>query len=530
MGLKPLPAPKRTETIRRRITLATNHANWAKKYGTLSADQKFRGVSDHLSATRPGELVLIDHTLIDTYLLFDRRTGLPLGRPWLSMAIDVATRCILGFLVTPEPPSLNTLVTLLKRINRDKTFLAEKYPHVEGHTDSWILPTTVLLDNDWSHLSPSAQDAFADLGMEVIYAPAATPQYKAMIERLFHTFNTMLFHKVAGGIPENIVDRRLSRHNPEDSVNMTIEDIEGLIYEAVILYENERHTGVGGIPARLWKEGIELHGRRFIDDISSLDALLGATAEVSLTRAGVRFKNMKFHDQKNTTRLLDQLVRFEAKRGQSDKTYASGRVRAKIKYNPADCSRIEVWNPSSKQYVTLWNRDAAFSESLSFWAAARIFEYAKSLDLAFKTDEHRALARNRLREHWEAFMPEQRMRNTREARRGLAQEQVALAGDVVVHTAAPSSYEGNAPAEGIAMDLLHQTRLDAGRPPAGVRKNARKADATRARNQKKRQDATTRAARAEIPDEHEEVKRAMFVPGGTKAAVVPTAMPGWGPR
>lgn len=157
MGLKPLRAPKRTETIRRRITLATNHANWAKKYGTHSADQKFRGVSDHLSATRPGELVLIDHTLMDTYLLLDRRTGLPLGRPWLSMAIDVATRCILGFLVTPEPPSLNTLVTLLKRINRDKTFLAEKYPHVEGHTDSWILPTTVLLDNDWSHLSPSAQ-------------------------------------------------------------------------------------------------------------------------------------------------------------------------------------------------------------------------------------------------------------------------------------------------------------------------------------------------------------------------------------
>jgi transposase InsO family protein len=49
------------------------------------------------------ELVQIDHTLADVILVESRRR--PIGRPWLSVAIDVATRCILGVHVTFDAPS-----------------------------------------------------------------------------------------------------------------------------------------------------------------------------------------------------------------------------------------------------------------------------------------------------------------------------------------------------------------------------------------------------------------------------------------
>ncbi len=41
------------------------------------------------------ELVQIDHTLADL-ILVDSRRRRPIGRPWLSAAIDVAIRCIAG--------------------------------------------------------------------------------------------------------------------------------------------------------------------------------------------------------------------------------------------------------------------------------------------------------------------------------------------------------------------------------------------------------------------------------------------------
>ena len=49
--------------------------------------------------------------------------------------------------------------------------------------------------------SPSFQDALADIGTEVIWAPVKMPQFKAIGERFFGTLNTMLFHKLKGGVP-----------------------------------------------------------------------------------------------------------------------------------------------------------------------------------------------------------------------------------------------------------------------------------------------------------------------------------------
>ncbi|ATR19596.1 hypothetical protein CTJ15_04370 (plasmid) [Roseomonas sp. FDAARGOS_362] len=46
----------------------------------------------------------VDHTLADIMVVsaIDRR---PLDRPWLTLAIDVATRVVTGFHLSLEPPS-----------------------------------------------------------------------------------------------------------------------------------------------------------------------------------------------------------------------------------------------------------------------------------------------------------------------------------------------------------------------------------------------------------------------------------------
>jgi putative transposase len=57
-----------------------------------------------LEANAALELIQIDHTLADV-MIVDSTHRRSIGRPWLSLAIDVATRAVLGLHVGLEAPS-----------------------------------------------------------------------------------------------------------------------------------------------------------------------------------------------------------------------------------------------------------------------------------------------------------------------------------------------------------------------------------------------------------------------------------------
>lgn len=69
----------------------------------------------HLVARCPMDIVQIDHTLADLILVDDafRR---PIGRPWLSVALDVSTRCVVGVYVGMDRPNAATVALLLTRV------------------------------------------------------------------------------------------------------------------------------------------------------------------------------------------------------------------------------------------------------------------------------------------------------------------------------------------------------------------------------------------------------------------------------
>ena len=50
----------------------------------------------------------IVHTLVDV-IVVDRASRQPLQRPWLTLAIDVASRMVAGFYLTLEPPSITSV-------------------------------------------------------------------------------------------------------------------------------------------------------------------------------------------------------------------------------------------------------------------------------------------------------------------------------------------------------------------------------------------------------------------------------------
>ena len=405
----------------------------------------------------------MDHTPVDDWTVLDTATFLPLGRPFLTVAIDVATRMVLGHVLTFEPPSLYSVMATLKRVNREKSYISDLYPDIRERTDAWGKPDALLVDNGWEFKAPSLQDALHDLGTEIIWAPIHDPEYKAIGERFFRTLNTSVFHKLRGGVPYDPKTMRQVGLDPKKDAVITLGDLDEVIHQFDIeVYQFEKHDGLGAIPARIWEEKIAIHKRPFIGDIRALNSLLGRLDTATLQRDGIEFKCMRFHDDRITSFLLDDLMRFEKKRSQSGKTFSSARARVKIKYNPIDASSIEVWNHGGEphpHYVTLPNADPKFFKGLSFWHWDRIREYAAKQDLAFRSDDDRWAARNRLRETWERLAGMMPMRESRDARRGLSYLQqaddnitedppvdVEITAENIVHGRAESSMEGRAQA------------------------------------------------------------------------------------
>jgi putative transposase len=90
-----------------------------RRFGAVAARQRFGQVGcSSLQPTLPLEVVQIDHTLVDVVVV-DELERLPLGRPWLTLAIDVASRMVIGFYVSLERPStLSVALALIQAVLR----------------------------------------------------------------------------------------------------------------------------------------------------------------------------------------------------------------------------------------------------------------------------------------------------------------------------------------------------------------------------------------------------------------------------
>lgn len=414
----------RPEVLRRRIDKAMTFDNLARKTSRSEAWRKIHGHREHITAERPLELAIIDTTPLDVHCL-DSKKLLGLGRPYLTVCVDVYSRMLLGYFITFEPPSLYSVLATLKRVNRHKGYVQKLYPQIKRPWDGWGCPTEILLDRDWAHQSPSFQHSMTNLGTDVHYAPADTPQYKAICERLFQTINTRLIHKLAGAVRYNVYVMRQVGLDPAKDALITLEDLNELLHEFIDDYIYDKHDGLDAVPARIWQEGLVIQRRRWIKDVGALDHVLGRVDTATISGNGIKFRNMRWHDESLTSLLLNDLVRYETKRSQDPRTFGQSRARVIVKWNPADASSISVWNRGGEPnpyWVTMPNVKAEALKGLTFWHLDRIREFAEEQDLEFSPEEDRWEAFNRLRNHWETLAGQMPMRETRQARRGLAWE------------------------------------------------------------------------------------------------------------
>src|SRR5262249_44574576 len=132
-------------TVKDRINKVRPDKALAKREGSDPAQRLRPAPGATPNARAPLSVVQIDHTKIDV-IVVDCATRLPIGRPYLTVAIDEFSRCIIGICITLEAPSATSVGLCITHAVTNKGPWLERL----GIECSWPMhgkPLRIYVDN-----------------------------------------------------------------------------------------------------------------------------------------------------------------------------------------------------------------------------------------------------------------------------------------------------------------------------------------------------------------------------------------------
>jgi putative transposase len=374
-------------TIHRRIeTLETQRVARAHQgdKATRRSRKQYRQMN---YPTRPLAVMEIDDTTIDLVVIDDEWL-IPLGRSTLSVALDQSTRYPLGYYNGFEPSSYLTAMECLYHAICPKGDVKSLY----GTQNDWLaygVPETLVVDNARHFTGNDLEQSAYDLGTELVFAPAACPEFKGSVERFFRTANEGIVHRIPGTTFSNILKR--GDYNSKEQACITLSDFNRILHLFFVDYYAERyHRGLDDIPARCWEDALsEGFQPRLPANLEDPTILLGRVAHRKLHAYGIEIHNLYY----NCDNLL--LVREHVKLAQRTGWKQPPGIKpdhVRIKYHPGDLSHIYVYDPIDKHYIKVPAKAQNYTAKLSLWQHRII---RRQSQLRFQSTNVEALARTK---------------------------------------------------------------------------------------------------------------------------------------
>jgi len=255
MGI-PLPSKN---TIRNRISAIGGRRKLAAREGEGAARDRYDPVPGKFEAEYPLHVVQIDHTRMDVVVV-DRRSRRPIGRPWLTLAIDVYSRMIQGYHLSLEAPSAASVAMCISSAVLPKEKILIEHG-IEGEWNIWGFMDTVHVDNGADFRSKALERACAIHGIHIDFRPLGKTSYGGHIERVIGTMmeSTHLLH---GTTFSSIRDK--GEYDPDANASLTMEELEKWFLTFVTkVYHRRVHSSLGMSPEEKFRRGIlseEGHG------------------------------------------------------------------------------------------------------------------------------------------------------------------------------------------------------------------------------------------------------------------------------
>ncbi len=214
----------------------------------VAADCSAQGLAPPggFTANLPLDIVQIDHTKAEVTVV-DPVTRRPLGRPMLTVAIDVNSRMVLGVYLSLEPPSLLSVALCLTQAVMDK--LHELAAH--GIGTNWPtrgVPNAIHVDNGAEFHARAFEFACSEYQIDLQHRPPGTPRYGDHIERLIGTMMGAVHL-----LPTSHFSNIFERGDAEAEAVMTLHELETwLALEIIGSYDARVHSALETTPSVVW--------------------------------------------------------------------------------------------------------------------------------------------------------------------------------------------------------------------------------------------------------------------------------------
>ncbi|UXN58283.1 Mu transposase C-terminal domain-containing protein [Phyllobacterium zundukense] len=246
-GERGLQTPTR-RTVQRRLDAMDEREIMKAREGARAARQRFGAVPGRNRADLPLDVVQIDHTPADIILVdsFERK---PIGRPWVTLAIDIATRMVTGYYVSFEAPSRLSVALCLTRVVAPKAeLLAQLDSNVPWPAQG--KPRSIHVDNGRDFRSRAFQAACAEWGIDLVYRPPGSPHFGGHIERLIGTMMGAV-HLLPGTTQSSVAAK--GSYKAEAMATMTLSEFDSWFALEICRYNNTIHSSLACTPVAKWE-------------------------------------------------------------------------------------------------------------------------------------------------------------------------------------------------------------------------------------------------------------------------------------
>ena len=356
-------------TIRRRIN-RINERDFLRGRGYREkAKDKFTPKAGFFpNADYPLSVIQIDHTPVDLILVDDKYRK-PIGRPFITVAVDVYSRMITGYYISLDAPSVTSVSMCISRCILPKTDLLLEFGLEDATWDVFGMPRKIHVDNGSDFRADSLKKSCAFHGIDLEFRPVARPEFGGHIERLIGTLMKNV-HALPGTTFSNI--KQKDNYNSEKNAALTLDEFETwfLTYVAKV-YHHTVHSSINKTPTEQWQIGI--FGDSFSDGIgvpalpsNQKTILLDFMPRIERTiqRNGVNINGLNYYDPS-----LNNFI------NQTDST-TNKKKQFIFRQDPRDISIVWFYDPILKTYFDIPLANQALP-AMSLWEYKQIYKQVK---------------------------------------------------------------------------------------------------------------------------------------------------------
>lgn len=355
-GISPLPA---VSTIYRHLQWLDQHERVKRREGNKVARERFAVHKGSIpDADWPLALVQMDHTLLPVIIVDDEHRK-PINRAWITLAIDVFSRVVLGMYLSLNPPSAMSAGMCVSHAILPKEAWLGRLGCGDLEWPFYGVMDVLHLDNAREFRGKMLLLAGKEYQIDIHLRPVKKPHYGAHIERLMGTVSEEL-KAVKGATFSGPKEKGI--YDAEGNACMTFSELEKWLVLMFARYHRDLHAGIGTTPLQKWREGIlgtktqpgrGLPPRRTDEEKVRLDFM--PFEERTVQDYGVVIDRVHyFHD------VLQPWVNAR------DPDHPRHARKFRFRYDPRDISALYFFDPDAKRYFAIPYRDSGLPP-VSIW-------------------------------------------------------------------------------------------------------------------------------------------------------------------